>query len=221
MVLPNDFLRKRRKRRLEEKKTTFQNYPRLISILLQHTSIKKEEVSATFSNFLEKHPEGNISKEEFSSMMKVCYPSMDINKLEKHIFRMYDGNGDGQIDFKEFMMILYIMSAGTPEENLTQIFRIFDKDNDGSITEKEMVKLVRDLCRVFEMASRENDEEAGECQKLFKQNSKKDVALMAFKEMDKDSDGKVTKEEFIAACYKEKSVSNLFALKIIDLFIVK
>ena len=32
---------------------------------------------------------------------------------------------------------------------------------------------------------------------------------------------KVTKEEFIAACYKEKSVSNLFALKIIDLFIVK
>ena len=170
---------------------------------------------------MEKHPEGNISKEEFSSMMKVCYPSMDINKLEKHIFRMYDGNGDGQIDFKEFMMILYIMSAGTPEENLTQIFRIFDKDNDGSITEKEMVKLVRDLCRVFEMASRENDEEAGECQKLFKQNSKKDVALMAFKEMDKDSDGKVTKEEFIAACYKEKSVSNLFALKIIDLFIVK
>ena len=154
-------------------------------------------------------------------MMKVCYPSMDVNKLEKHIFRMYDENNDGVIDFKEFMMILYIMSAGTPEENLTQIFRIFDKDNDGTVTEKEMVKLVRDLCKVFEMAGRENDEEAGECQRLFKQNSKKNVALMAFKEMDKDSDGKVTKEEFIAACYKEKSVSNLFALKIIDLFIVK
>ena len=77
--------------------------------------------------------------------MGMCYPSTNIGKLENHIFRMYDEDGDGYIDFKEFMMVLYIMSAGTPEENLGQIFRIFDKDNDGSITEKEMVKLVKDL----------------------------------------------------------------------------
>jgi Ca2+-binding EF-hand superfamily protein len=170
---------------------------------------------------LEKHPDGRISQKDFSSMMQLCYPSTDIDKVQKHIFRVYDEDGDGWIDFKEFMMVLYIMSAGTPEENLGQIFRIFDKDNDGSISEKEMIKLVKDLCRVFEMASRDNDEEAGECQKLFKQNSKKNVALMAFKEMDKDSDGKITKEEFISACYKEKSVSNLFALKIVDMFIAK
>ena len=155
-------------------------------------------------------------------MMQLCYPSTDIVKLEDHIFRMYDEDGDGIIDFKEFMMVLYIMSAGTPEENLGQIFRIFDKDNDGSITQKEMVKLVKDLCCIFENASQDNnDTDSIECQKLFRGNSKKNVALMAFKEMDKDSDGKVTKEEFISACYKEKSVSNLFALKIIDMFIAK
>ena len=72
---------------------------------------------------------------------------------------MYDEDGDGYIDFKEFMMVLYIMSAGTPEENLGQIFRIFDKDNDGSISEKEMVKLVKDLVGVFEMGSGEEGNE--------------------------------------------------------------
>ena len=167
----------------------------------------------------QQYPDGRISKKEFRSMMGMCYPSTNIAKLENHIFRMYDEDGDGVIDFKEFMMVLYIMSAGTPEENLGQIFRIFDKDNDGSITEKEMVKLVKDLVGVFEMGSgEEGNEDAKEVQKLFRGNSKKNVALMAFKEMDKDSDGRVTKEEFISACYKDKSVSNLFALKIVDMF---
>ena len=34
------------------------------------------------------------------------------------------------------MIVLYIMSNGTPEENLKQIFRVFDINNDGTITLK-------------------------------------------------------------------------------------
>ena len=34
------------------------------------------------------------------------------------------------------MIVLYIMSNGTPEENLKQIFRVFDINNDGKITLK-------------------------------------------------------------------------------------
>ena len=59
---------------------------------------------------------------------------------------------DGHIDFREFMIVLYIMSNGSPgngkdaslmilmktspEENLKQIFRVFDINNDGTITLK-------------------------------------------------------------------------------------
>ena len=88
-----------------------------------------------FEAFLKHHPDGKISRKEFRSMITTCYPEINnCKKLEKHIFRMYDSDGNGTIDFREFMMLLYIMSSGSPEENLGQIFRIFDKNNDGSIT---------------------------------------------------------------------------------------
>ena len=32
--------------------------------------------------------------------MKACYPGADVEKLTKHIWRMYDTNNDGAIDFR-------------------------------------------------------------------------------------------------------------------------
>ena len=32
--------------------------------------------------------------------MKACYPGADVDRLTKHIWRMYDTNNDGAIDFR-------------------------------------------------------------------------------------------------------------------------
>merc|ERR1719219_2080453 len=72
--------------------------------------------------------------------MKECFPSRDTTQLESHIFRMYDSNGDGYVDFREFMIVLHVMSNGTLEENLKQIFQVFDINNDGTVSQKKLVK---------------------------------------------------------------------------------
>merc|ERR1711942_457438 len=87
-----------------------------------------------YQEFLKRHPDGSISRKSFHKLMKECYPVADTEKLERHIFRMYDVNKDGDIDFREFMTVLYIMSNGTLEQNLKQIFRVFDINSDGSIS---------------------------------------------------------------------------------------
>ena len=59
------------------------------------------------------------------------------------MFRVYDANNDGYIDFPEFMIIYFIMNEGTPQEVLSKIFRVFDVNNDGSISLKEMKRLIK------------------------------------------------------------------------------
>jgi len=116
-----------------------------IDFIAKNTAMDKTQVENQYQSFLKKHPDGRISRKSFHTMMKECYPGADTEKLEKHIFRMYDTNKDGHIDFREFMIVLYIMSNGSPEENLKQIFRVFDINNDGTISLKELQKIVRDL----------------------------------------------------------------------------
>lgn len=178
-----------------------------LEFIANHTAITREEVDRQYENFLEKHPDGKIRKKDFQLMMRTCYPNTDTEKLEKHIFRMYDSNGDGYIDFREFMIVLYIMSNGTPEANLKQIFRIFDINGDGAISQKEMIRIVKDLFHILNHS--DNPE----------QTSGEELAINAFKEMDIDLDGQVTRDEFLRACLAHKKISTMLALRIIDVFI--
>ncbi len=178
-----------------------------LDFIARNTAVSREDVDRQYENFLAKHPDGEITKKEFSAMMRQCYPDADTDKLEKHIFRMYDANSDGSIDFREFMIVLYVMSNGSPEENLKQIFRVFDINNDGTISIKELKRIVKDL---FHLLSKEDNPDRA---------SEETLANLAFKEMDVDSDGKITKEEFVSACMGQERISSMLALRIIDVFV--
>merc|ERR1739846_212624 len=104
------------------------------------------------------------------------------------------------------MIVLYIMSNGTPEENLKQIFRVFDINNDGKITLKELQKIVRDL---FLLINESNADKA----------SQEVLVKSAFNEMDENHDGKISQSEFVEACMAQRKFSTMLTLKIIDVFI--
>ena len=178
-----------------------------LDFIANHTAVSRDQVDEQYENFLGKHPNGKITKNDFRNMMQACFPDHDTAKLESHIFRMYDKNGDGHIDFREFMIVLYVMSNGTPEENLKQIFRIFDINNDGTLSPQELDRLVKDLFQMFTKKDNPN------------RDSHEALANNAFKEMDTNSDGKITQEEFVRACLNQESISKMLALKVIDVFI--
>jgi Ca2+-binding EF-hand superfamily protein len=96
-----------------------------LDYLTQNTELKdREMLRFHFDSFIEKHPKGCISKREFRDITGKVYPSKDYAKIEKRIFNMYDKNGDGTISFRELMLVMFVMSDGTPEQNLRQIFKV-------------------------------------------------------------------------------------------------
>ena len=99
------------------------------------------------------------------------------------------------------------MSNGTPEENLQRIFRLFDIDGNGFMSQKELTKIIKNLFHLFKKEEK------------YAKMSEKDLAAEAFKEMDTNTDGKVTEEEFVRACLNHNEISTMLALKIIDIFI--
>jgi len=174
--------------------------------LSKSSGLDEVQVKEAFNAFLVEHPKGKMKPKDFSEMMTKAMPKKDASKMEKHVFRIYDSNNDGYIDFIEFMLIFHIMSDGTPEEVLDKIFRVFDVNSDGSITKKEMARLIKDMYGLI----KSEDPEA---------QSKDLIAKSAFAEMDQDGDGKITCAEFTAACLSQEQLSKMLALKIIDIFV--
>merc|ERR1711934_1080173 len=177
-----------------------------VASLCETSGFEPLQVREAFNAFVKEHPKGRMKPKDFNKMMSKAMPNKDASKMQKHVFRIYDSNNDGYIDFVEFMIIFHIMSDGTPEEILGKIFRVFDVNSDGTINKKEMQRLIKDMYGLIKA----DDPEA---------ESKDLMAKSAFAEMDKDADGKITTEEFISACLSQDELSKMLALKIIGIFV--
>merc|ERR1711936_1345694 len=177
-----------------------------IAALSQSSGLDAAQVKEAFNAFVTEHPNGRMKPKDFTAMMSQALPKKDASKMEKHVFRAYDTNNDGYIDFVEFMLIFHIMSDGTPEEVLGKIFRVFDVNSDGTINKKEMQRLIKDMYGLIKA-----DDPEAQSQEL--------IAKSAFAEMDEDKDGKITCAEFTAACLSRDEISKMLALKVIDIFV--
>ena len=117
-----------------------------------------------FKKILPFHDEGVLSRdwhrETWASHFSHVWYKQGIYIIHLFCFTiMFLSTQDGHIDFREFMIVLYVMSNGSPEENLKQIFRVFDINNDGSISLKELQRIVKDL---FHLINEQNADEASQ-----------------------------------------------------------
>ena len=71
--------------------------------------------------------------------------SGDADKFSSHIMRIFDSDGNGFLDFKEFLMAIDIATCQTEESKLAWVFKLYDVDNDGFIDIDEMASVMETL----------------------------------------------------------------------------
>mmetsp|Transcript_404 Transcript_404/g.933 ORF Transcript_404/g.933 Transcript_404/m.933 type:complete len:151 (-) Transcript_404:282-734(-) len=90
--------------------------------------------------------DGTITLTELKEVMK----SLGQNPTEKELLQMIrsvDDNGDNEIDFEEFLILMSSKkpSKEDPDKELRDAFAVFDADGSGSISRSELKKLMKNL----------------------------------------------------------------------------
>lgn len=110
---------------------------------------------------------GYISLDEFAEVIKTLGADVPENELAS-VYNNLDSNGDGQLDFTEFMALMVNFMQPSTVDELKEAFMCFDEDNSGSVSREELeavFKILGDSCpitaedadRLFRDADRNGD----------------------------------------------------------------
>merc|ERR1712218_407713 len=71
-----------------------------MDFLQQKTDLDKSTIEEWYEGFLKDCPSGELSKEKFIAMYSKIFPSGNADNFSQNIFRTFDTNNSGTIDFR-------------------------------------------------------------------------------------------------------------------------
>ena len=117
--------------------------------------------------------------------------------MSDRIFTKLDRNNDGSISFPELMLALSVTMLGSEKEKMEWAFEIFDEDGNGEISLVEMEELLKGI----------DDHTNGESDE-----TRTGKIADIFKIVDTDSNGFLSREEFIEGMKLHPTFSKLLSM---------
>lgn len=180
----NDFRKSKKKKRRKSSINDTAPNSKTIGFLSKHTRFDEDEISEWYKVFQGDCPEGRLYKSKIIDMYSMIIPKKNATVLVNHIFRVFDQDDNGFIDFKEFMLATDMTSCGSPDEQLRWAFKMYDEDGSGNIEKQELQEMITSLLEIQGMST---DVVSSKISELFST-------------LDLNGDGLISEDEFIKKC---------------------
>ncbi|KAL4235605.1 Hippocalcin-like protein 1 [Mactra antiquata] len=160
--------------------------PQSIEELQQIVEFTPEEIQAWYAEYRSSlaSNQAELTKEEFKKVYNTLFIG-DASKFAEHIFRTFDTDNSGTVNFKKFLVGLCVSGRESDTEcKLRWAFRMYDVNGDGYISKEEMREIIE---AIFKMTNAILPEGIG---------SAEEMADSFFHRFDTNADGRITYEEF-------------------------
>nr|CDS34584.1 neuronal calcium sensor [Hymenolepis microstoma] len=163
-----------------------------LDFLMSNTHFTKKQIKQWYNGFIRDCPSGQLSKKKFIEVYSGFFPDGNAEEFCTHVFRTFDKDNSGKIDFKEFLLAINITSGGRPKEKLEWAYQMYDIDGNGTIERSEMVEIIR---AIYSMLGAD-----GSSAELSPEARTEEI----FDKMDENRDGVLTRDEFMNGCLSDQ-----------------
>ena len=94
-----------------------------LDFLKTNTHYDEDTINEWYKGFKQDCPNGHLDSVSFMKIYSKCFPAGNAGEFCDHVFRTFDVDKNGTIDFTEFLLAIDVTSAGSPEEKLNWAFR--------------------------------------------------------------------------------------------------
>jgi len=175
-----------------------------VEFLRKNTRYDEQTIQEWYKGFMIDCPHGRLTPESFLRIYSKFFPTGNAEDFCRHIFRTFDADQNGFIDFKEFLLAVNVTAAGSPEEKLDWAFSMYDLDGNGWIDLIEMTKMVKSIYKLI------GPEQERILTSDHSETPEKKAAEI-FRKMDLNNDGRITREEFIQTCTTDNNLVQLLS----------
>ncbi|KAH8878381.1 Neuronal calcium sensor 2 [Schistosoma japonicum] len=111
------------------------------------THFTEAQIKKWYKGFIKDCPSGLLNRSTFLSMYTQFFPDGKARLFYEHLFRTFDQDASGSIDFNEFLTAIHLMvgdideqNSKTPAERTRTIFTKMDINSDSVLTKEEFIQ---------------------------------------------------------------------------------
>uniref|UniRef100_A0A8C7VJ88 Guanylate cyclase activator 1Aa n=9 Tax=Salmonidae TaxID=8015 RepID=A0A8C7VJ88_ONCMY len=155
-----------------------------------------------YKKFMTECPSGQLTLHEFKQFFGLRGLDAEANAYIEQMFRTFDMNKDGYIDFLEYVAALSLVMRGKMEHKLRWYFKLYDVDGNGCIDRSELLNIIKAIRAINGNENQEVDAE--------------EFTNRVFDKIDVNGDGELSLEEFVAGAHTDEDFMEVM-MKTLDL----